>query len=262
MNMQYSPKNTLPNDHSHSARQGMALLFVVSLILFITLLGTSFVVLSQQFKKSADIRTRLDATGDDSQTMVQRAMYELLRGPNPNNTASPLRTHSLLADMYGYGMAATVLSVDEVVYTGAAGQYDLPGAIEITLHTVDDPATPNVDESLQNLLPGGAIPVLSDIPGFFNGQVLTFTSGVLAGTSVRIVGYSGSAVGPFSGVIHTFTLYPEQSREIPAAVADLEDTRVLINGKAYHGWGSRWSANTTSYFRPRAIRTRAEQNQH
>lgn len=124
-------KTTLPRIQTasrysirRSQRQGMALLFVVSLILFITLLGTSFVVVSQQFAKSAKNRTRTDARGDSSRQTVERAFFDLVRGPDLSNTDSPLRGIDMLSDMYGYGVEAEV--------EAAVASTLIEGAIELT----------------------------------------------------------------------------------------------------------------------------------
>jgi hypothetical protein len=230
------------------ARRGMSLLFVVSLILFITLLGTSFVVVSRQFAQSAKNRTRIDARGDDTSTLVDRAFYDLVRGPQPDNVKSVLRTHSLLADLYGFGISAEIsATVAAVNYTapqdpGPPAEYDIPGAIEFTI----DPATLT---NLRPYTPGEtppATPALSDTPGAYNGLLLTFVEGPLTGTSVRIVGYSGIQNGYYTGQPYTFTVYREQSRDVPGTftdangnlVADIRQTRVVINGRACFGWGA------------------------
>lgn len=225
--------------NSHD-RKGMALLFVVSLILFITLLGTSFVVISQQFATSARNRTRIDATGDNPRLQVQEVMMDLLRGPELTNENSPLRTIALLPDMYGFGFAGDVSMVTAVAPTGAPGEFDIQGAIEFTLEPT----------SLERLIAESTTTpppsfMLSDIPGAYNGLVLTFTEGLLTGTSVRVIGYSGADPGVYSGVPHTFVVYPEQTRDVPGTITDVNNNdvvdvngvRVVVNGRAYSGFG-------------------------
>ncbi|MGI9515515.1 MAG: hypothetical protein ACR2NP_00585, partial [Pirellulaceae bacterium] len=213
----------LPKLHRTTQRQGMALLFVVSLILFITLLGASFVVVSQQFAASANARTRIDQRGDSSTTLVRRAFYDLVRGPSLDNTDSPLRGHDILADMNGYGIAGVI---QNAAFAGAAN--GVPGSVEFNLD----------DTLLENLLPGGGAITLSDAAGRYQSLVLTFTQGELRGTSVRVIGYSGSEPGAVTGFPYTFTVYPEQSRDVPANISDIDGDRVLLNGRAYMGWGA------------------------
>ena len=99
---------------------------------------------------------------------------------------------------------------------------------------------------MENLAPGGGAITLSDIPGAYNGLVLTFVQGPLTGTSVRIIGYTGNQNGFYSQLPYTFIAYPEQTRDVPATftdrngndVADIRQTQVVINGRAYFGWGA------------------------
>ena len=229
-------------------RRGMSLLFVVSLILFITLLGTSFVVVSQQFAQSAKARTRIDARGDSSRTLVERAFLDLVRGPESGNVDSVLRTHSILADMYGYGISGaignTVIAGGgwNLPGTGAAnGLVEIPGAFEFVLD-------PNSLQDLRPVVPGGtSLKGLSDLPGAYNGLVLTIVGGEHSGTSLRIIAYSGVQNGTATGLPYTFTAYQEQSRgQLPIVrgvagsyqVADIRGDRVVINGRAFHGFGA------------------------
>ncbi len=234
-------RNNMNPQTSHlrlgSRRRGMALLFVVSLILFITLLGTSFVVVSQQFSKTSILRSRIDSRGDSTRPTMNRLFNDLVRGPDPANLQSPFRGGgSLLADMYGYGFSATVDVVAEANYMAPQdpGEYDLPGAIEFTLSQASV-------VNLRPVTPGETPPVaqtLSPIPGAYNGRVLTFVSGALTGTTVRIVGYSGSENGFYTGAPNAFIAYPEQSRDTPATTADIAGTEIVLNGRAYFGWGA------------------------
>ncbi|MCP4081754.1 MAG: hypothetical protein GY743_16050 [Planctomycetaceae bacterium] len=225
------------NHRRRIQRRGMSLLFVVSLILFITLLGTSFIVVATQFSQSAKIRTRLQARGDSPRQVVQRAFYDLVRGPEPGNAQSALYGgHSILADMYGYGIGGVV---EQAVAVNAPSNNMVPGTFEFTL-------TPN---SLVDLRPDATSTTLqlSDIPGAYNGLVLTFARGLYSGTSVRIIGYSGNLPGANTTLPFTFTAYQEKSRnEDPIvsrtggsfAVGNIIGASVVLNGRAYHGYGA------------------------
>ncbi len=212
-------------------RRGLALLFVVSLILFITLLGASFVAVSQQFSASAKARARVDARGDSSRSLVYRAFYDLVRGPDSDNIESPLLGHSLLADMYGYGFSAIVADVSD-----ASAATGIPGAVEFILN---DPANPLP----RGLGPGGAAIDFTTDKRFrpaslLNGHVLTFVDGPLRGTSVRVIGYSGSDMGLVTGSPFSFLVYPSQTLGSVMNLTDLNDARVVVNGRAFFGWGA------------------------
>ncbi|MGI9516624.1 MAG: hypothetical protein ACR2NP_06255, partial [Pirellulaceae bacterium] len=123
----------------------------------------------------------------------------------------------------GYGIAGVI---QNAAFAGAAN--GVPGAVEFNLE----------ETLLENLLLGGGEITLSDAAGRYNGLVLTFTQGELRGTSVRVIGYSGSEPSSVTGFPYTFTVYPEQSRDVPANISDIDGDRVLLNGRAYMGWGA------------------------
>lgn len=88
-------------------RHGITLLMVVSIIVLFLLMGTAFVVLATQFRRSSTALSHQRERRDDASTLVTRAFFDLLREPGLENSASPLRGHSLLGDMYGYGWTAS-----------------------------------------------------------------------------------------------------------------------------------------------------------
>ena len=87
------------------SRSGVTLLFVVSMIVLFLLMGSAFVLVSNDFFRAAKKRSTRHVFGTDQSAFVERAFYDLLRGPELNDSNSPLRGHSLLADMYGYGLS-------------------------------------------------------------------------------------------------------------------------------------------------------------
>jgi len=91
-------------------RAGVTLLFVVSMIVFFLLMGTAFVLVSNDFFRASKKRSTKHVFSTDHQSLVEQAFYDLLRGPELSDPNSPLRGHSLLADMYGYGFTATIAS--------------------------------------------------------------------------------------------------------------------------------------------------------
>ncbi|MEZ6095666.1 MAG: hypothetical protein R3C03_15795 [Pirellulaceae bacterium] len=94
-----------PNGNQHVSRAGVTLLMVLSLIVLFLLMGTSFLLLANQFRRSATTVGMIQVRRDDSRSLVNRAFYDLLRGVDLDNSRSPLRGHSLLEDLYGYGIA-------------------------------------------------------------------------------------------------------------------------------------------------------------
>ena len=100
------------------SRSGVTLLFVVSMIVLFLLMGTTFVVVANNFTRSSKIRNqisidRIESLGESAgERAIQRALFDLLRGPDIDNVNSPLRGQSILADMYGYGMTSYVKNVE------------------------------------------------------------------------------------------------------------------------------------------------------
>lgn len=197
-------------------RRGMALLFVVSLILFITLLAASFVAVSQQFSKSAEVRTRIDARGDSDQAMVYRALYDVLRGPDPANANSPLRGHSLLADMYGYGVRSDPAGITNFAAIPASGFVDL-----------------QINPVAVSVIDGSGYP-LSRIDDHYNGQVLTFTSGPARGISCRVVDYFLDTTNNQ----YVFRVLPEAANAVDPGAMNLLGSQVVLNGKPFSGFGA------------------------
>ena len=89
-------------------RNGVTLMLVMSIIVLFLLMGTTFMIVSNNFLKSARQKSKFRLKGDEGQVLVDRALYDIIRGPDLNNTMSPLRGHSLLGDMYGYGFKARI----------------------------------------------------------------------------------------------------------------------------------------------------------
>jgi len=216
------------------------LLVVLSLLVLFMLIGTAFLMSSNQYKTSATASSRLNRVGNFPTELLDRALMQVLCDTgNPN---SVIRTHSLLRDFYGTeGFEALVYSplnndldasfatpVQQVTRyaTEPTGPYDVSSGtpprvkasdptrrqlIDIYVrelaYKADDPQTPApLDEStgayalsapdarhilkLERSVLG--LPEMYNMPltkGYFNGCVLTITSGPAAGQSTRIVDY-------------------------------------------------------------------------
>ncbi len=191
---------------AHSRREGMALLFVVSLILFISLLAASFVVVSQQFSASSSARARIEATGDSTRSLVYRAFYDVLRGPEPNNASSPLFGQDVVGDQYGYGVNGTGATV---VAGAITGTYD----VSFNPFSVID----------------GSPYVFSQTLDAYAGHVLTLTTPTGDRFTTRVLGYDPT------GGVPVFTVLPETPAPPAAALAG---SRVVLNGRAFSGWGA------------------------
>ncbi len=233
-------------------RSGITLLFVISMIVLFLLMGTSFVVMAIQFRRTSDGRAGMQTRRDDARTLVNRAVYDLLRGPTLDNVFSPLRGQSLLADQYGYGVKAYVRTASFIDPLVTASNNQL---LVIQLDSAPDAADPNavgpmipehqyfetysVDNDYFN-------PVnhqdFSDQGGTYDGQVLTFVSGPGTGISTRIVSYVVSLDAAGVVLNRQFVLMPQWDDHddafVAANIGNLVNSQVLINGREFSGTGS------------------------
>ena len=122
-------------------RQGITLLFVISMIVLFLLMGTAFVIVSNNFNRESTRRIRvnqLEGRGSQlSNTLLEGMIAQIIRGPDLRNIDSPLRANDLLSDQYGYGVKSFVR--DNVAIKGDEA------FIEFTLKS-DDPNASDEDK--------------------------------------------------------------------------------------------------------------------
>ncbi len=250
-------------------RNGVTLLFVISMIVLFLLMGTTFVVVSNEFRKSSRERSLLTVNDIASvgerlgDRYVLRALYDLLRGPDLNEINSPLRGHSILGDMYGYGMTSYVSSIETLGNFAGLGteqqflRLELRGA---DLNIYDDAALivagdlTNANVIGNDVLTGETV-TLADIgnaPGRFNGNLLSFVSGPLEGSTSRIIDHqvffdNMNADDPTHKFVVMLLNQPETFRvsQIDSFVVDLSEangtqlpSRVVVNGRPFSGTGA------------------------
>ena len=193
-------------------RRGVVILVVLSLLVLFVLLVVTFSIVAGQYRRAAQAHARKEWLGEDPQKIADRVMYALLREPRPEQTGAPFRGHSLLGD----------------VYTGSTGTtYGawIRGAVSGTV----------------NSLAGGQIiefnvpsnPDLQQLAGYYNGNVLTFTSGGLQNTSTRVVGYRYTAGPP---AVHTFRIMPPEVPG-PTPLSPSSGDTFVLNSKPFVGTG-------------------------
>ena len=214
------------------ARRGITLLFVLSLIVLFLLMGAAFVSVSGNFMRTSRARARIEVRGDTGRTMVQRALFEALRGPAIALAPRSLYGHTLLADQYGGSSRGQVET---------AAAFSNPQFIRLTLRDLEPATTPPMPpEALQPTAPPGAAPVpLSDASGAYDGQVLTFVDDPLnvgiRGQSFRIFHYqvdtdaSGVVVDRYFLIVPPLT--PGQNAF--SNPANLVDANIIINDRDF-----------------------------
>ena len=219
---------------TRSARRGITLLFVVSMLLLFLLMGTTFMVVSNQFFRSARKRSFKHFHSSDSKALLEHAFYDLLRGPALANTTSPLRGHSLLADMYGYGFRNSVNSaaVDSSQHfirltLNSDGQYIIDG-------------TPIESSTVHAGSP-------KPISGLLNGLVASVVTGPAAGMSARIIDHV--VTGDSSvGYTHSIVILPSRTEKGFATTdaSSITGQTLIINGRPFSGSGAGFYTENTA----------------
>ncbi len=205
--------------NQHHNRNGITLLFVVSMIVLFLLMGTTFVIVSSDYLRSAKKRARVDLHSVDGTAFIERAFYDLVRGPSLSDSTSPLRGHSLLADMYGYGFTANIAS---------ASPNDSQHFITLTLDFAGSGRS-ILDQSAFEPAP---VPAMA-------GLVLSVVTGPATGLTARIVDHQVSGDSS-SGYTHTFVVLPEwiDNSFNVANAAVLAGAQVVVNGRPFSGTGA------------------------
>ena len=237
-----------------NSRSGVTLLFVVSMIVLFLLMGTAFVVVSNDHLKAARKRSYVSQELDNSRQLVEQAFYDLVRGVSLDNEDSPLRTHSILGDMYGYGLRSYVNSIS----IHSSGQF-----VELTLQANLETTAPLRQRPIfQRILDDQYIYTNEDtgfpdrivappVPDFLNGHLLTFVSGPAAGMTTRIIEHQITAQRVLldTFVEHTFIIAPLPGSEFgPTGLASgnlftvadgaSSPDQVVINGRPFAGSGA------------------------
>ena len=80
-------------------KSGVVLWVVVSLLALFVLMGVTYVLIASQYRRAAMMDARTKLLHIDPQMHLDRAMYQVVR--DTYNTASVMRGHGLLRDIYG-----------------------------------------------------------------------------------------------------------------------------------------------------------------
>lgn len=301
---------------ARSSRRGVLLLVVLSLLVLFMLIGTAFLMSSNQYKRSSAASAKLFRVGNFPTKLLDRALMQVLCDTGNRNSA--IRYHSLLRDMYGAeGFEAVIYSpIDtDLDPSFAAGN---PGSQVTRFATPTNGSPPAATRPLgptqgqfvdiyvrehafrrdDRLILGSeplpiapdarniiklepsvlGLPEMYNMPltkGYFNGCLLTVTSGAARGQSTRILDYeyvgdvlspsqtAGTAPAPYplkrNTRIFRFRVmtFPNASgqplaarRQYPATdprfssntareleIADLAGATIVVNGRPFNGTG-------------------------
>lgn len=209
-----------PNQH----RRGIVLIVVLGLLALFSLMSITFLMTTEQDVKSAIAISKVEQREDPGDTLLERALTQVLVGST--NELSVLQQHSLLEDLYGPPLInSSLLQAPSYGYLGAAD--NSAGFLHLEL----------TDAQLASS--GGPF---RELPGCYNGCVITMLSGNCAGKSSRILRYyfepsAGSWVLrllPFEGMeAQTSGGSVQWSPQSSPGLGD----RFLINSMPFNGMG-------------------------
>ena len=209
-------------------RQGLTLVFVVSMIVLFLLMGTTFVIIANDYFKASRKRSGASLYTIDRAALVQRAFYDVVRGPSLLDSSSPFRAHDLLSDQYAYGFSAVIDSDPEfvagtedqflqVTLKSEAGQNGVPNRVwDHDQADADSPAS------------------LGTESGLYNGLVFTFVSGPAKGFSTRIVNHYYDVDETNNYFVISTLGWLDRGTVNPSLLLDSE---VVINGREFSGTG-------------------------
>jgi hypothetical protein len=267
-------------------RRGVLLLVVLSMLVLFMLVGTAFLMTSNQSRTAAKDAAKQNRLGNLATRQLDRAMLDLLR--DTENPYSVIRHHSLLGDVYGTnGFQGVIYNPGTRDLTTAEGQVarfagapvDTPAqqlgptnGQFIDIYVSQKPYTA-IDYStlynttanpldLLNVLKLDRNPYGQPQPyplpltkGYFNGCLLTVTSGAAVGQSTRILEYEyvGDSVKPTTPPTRFFRfrvmgfqnkdgqpLQVDQTTGAKGRMPELKDLTgqtFMVNGRAFSGTG-------------------------
>jgi hypothetical protein len=208
------------------AREGITLLFTISMLVLFLMMGTAFVVVANNYYRSAIRRGRHNSINRDTTAWLDQAFYDAVRGPSLEHAVSPLRGHSILEDLYGYGLKGTLSDT-------ASFQPSSNNALVVLQLDPSSLTTIRDGIILEDYLSSEAY-----VDGILNGRVITLTSGKAKGYSTRIV--SHAAIKPDEDDTATAMLQvviPRDETGIQWSDVEAED-EFIINGREFSGFGA------------------------
>ncbi len=220
-------------------RRGILLLVVLSLLVLFVLIGLTFMVSARHFRDAALSAARIDRSGDAPKQMSDMAIMQILRGTT--DVSSAVYGHSLLNDIYGQdGFVGEIPppSGGPVASFVAGGEF-------IQIEVANDVSVISPNPVYQGQVDNHASLVASrrhlETEGYYNGGLITFTSGHYVGQSARIVQYDPSPYNGsnFDGAVITLEGLGE-------TILPGSGDRFVVNGPAFNGVGAGYDIATAS----------------
>ena len=221
-------------------RRGVLLLVVLSMLVLFMMIGTAFLMTSDMYRKGSKAAAKEGRVGNPPRELLDRALYQLLR--DTNNQFSVVRYHSLLRDMYGTdGFEATAALAQFATEPNLSqGQF-----IDIAINLQTDVL--KLHRTIDNLPIPHLLPLIN---GYYNGTLLTFTSGPARGQSFRVLEYDpgfNKDTNTYSGVYRLRIIaVPHANMTVVNPPAQLAGRSFIVNGRPYNGTGVGYDPTATA----------------
>ena len=240
-------------------RQGITLLFVISMIVLFLLMGTAFVIVANTYKRESTNRIlsnlQEDKGSEQSNQLLAEAMRQIIRGTDLRDIESPLRVNDYLSDQYGFGVKSFVAGTNRPPQMVGGGAFL---EISLTSNPGTNPSTTSSNDNAFNLLTLSTTPDALDTTGLDNdygGRVLSFTSGPAKGFSARIYSdyFDSSGVHVFR--VPAVSVTGDIITNAMVTSATFPGSEVIINGRDFSGTGA--DAQLDASFNPTGLGAQA-----
>lgn len=220
-------------------RRGIALLFVISLIVVFFLFATTFVAMSSSFMRSSDKQLRMERTRQlKVRNVTDDVFYLLIR--DTATTSHPLSGQSILADQYGMGRFERVL---DPTLSGGAVEFDRSGTfmgVASRVHANVSYPSQVFEIVFRGDLQGSPEKLAALIRAGrddFAGRWVTFLDGPMANQTMPVLDYRFELVGganPSNVFCSLFVLSRSQwPLDASRDVLNMQNTRFVANGRPF-----------------------------
>jgi hypothetical protein len=233
-------------------RKGVLLLVILGMLTLFLMIGTAFIVSSNQFRQANKSYTKVGEQKNleaSQKGFLGEVINQIIR--DTNNQSSALRFHSLLRDMYGS---------DGMIFPGEAPRIDFDRRFNIGMFSFASTTTngPNLTNGqiIQFQLPPnyrdingtiykspGTVAIPYRAPSIhtngLNGRTVTFLDGPAAGFTTQIVGYIPDTTNDTGGIVRILNVPAENGLPItsPQFLQRMWNKTILISGRPFSGMG-------------------------
>lgn len=218
------------------ARRGVLLLVVLSLLAMFGLIAITYLIVTNQARRTAETFERIDQYADPPELELHQAAMQVIRGTR--NPTSAIGLHSLLEDMYGGEFVQCNVTNSSTGYWYVAASHRCNGQF-VAIPAPDD-ASLSLQDKLRRV-----------------GCLLTLTTGRCAGLSTRIVSFQRSPTRISNPTNNTYyqtdpdlflvMAFPGQTISGSAVYingSQLRSGNYLLNGVPFSGTGFGYNPTT------------------